>query len=205
MIEKEKKFLNFIAYAPLIFVPIFVIIIIYLSYEIHIKSFKTNLSNIRENSLTIEKTKMKNKVLYISDVVIHKRSQTQSELKNRVKQRVFTAHSVAHALYKKYHKTKSKEEIKDIIKTALKQFQWNSGESYIWILDYNGIFQLAPSYLEKYNGKSVLKLKDNNGKQVIKDEIALCKEKGEGFLYDSFTRQKRDQSKHYKQIRFWSL
>ncbi|MCF6309708.1 MAG: cache domain-containing protein [Sulfurimonas sp.] len=199
---KEKTFLNIITYAPLFFIPIFVATIIIFSYQIYSKSFESSIKELEKNLLNFEKETTKNKVTNMSDLIVYKKSIIKDELTSRVQGRVNTAFKIAQNIYNEYKNTKTEQEIKDIIKTTLKAFLWNGGESFIWILDYNGVFNLAPEYMKHLEGSSVLDIKNISGKYVVKEEIAICKEKGEGFVQDTFSKPDKNDDKQYKQIAF---
>ncbi len=179
---KEKTFLNIITYAPLVIIPIFFFLVSVLSYQIYLQSFESSIKNLEKDLLNSEKKAVEDKVLNLTDIIIHKKSEIKDELTSRVKNRVETAYTIAENIYNEYKDTKSETEIKKIINTTLKAFVWNDGESFIWIIDYNGVFVLAPNYLKNLEGTSIINFQDANGKYIIQEEIAICKEKGEGFL-----------------------
>lgn len=85
---------------------------------------------------------------------------------------------------------------------ALRPLEWNNGESFIWILDFDGIFQLAPTYLRHLEGSSIIDFQDSTGREIIKEEIALVKTVGSGFLWDTFTKPNEDPNKQFKQLAF---
>ncbi|MCK4974289.1 MAG: cache domain-containing protein, partial [Sulfurimonas sp.] len=199
---KEKTFLNIITYAPLFFVPIFVASIIIFSYQIYSQSFESSIKELEKNLLNTEKKATKEKVINMSDLIVYKKSKIKDKLTSRVKARVNMAFNIASNIYKEHKGTKTEQEIKDIIKTALKTLLWNNGENFIWILDYNGVFNLAPEYLKHLEGSSILNLQDSSERYVIKEEIAICKEKGEGFIRDTSTKPNEDKNKQYEQVAF---
>ena len=200
--KKEKTFLNLITYAPLVFIPLFVVIIISLSYQAYSHSFNLSIKNLEKDTLHAEKEALKTKIDNLSKLIVYKKSEIKNKLTNRVKNRVQVAYDMAHNIYTKYKDTKSEKEIKDIIKTTLATFTWNNGESFIWIVDYDGVFQLAPKYLSHLQNTSIINLIDATGRYVIQEEISICKEKGEGFLWDTFTKPNTNDNKQYEQVAF---
>lgn len=199
---KEKTFLNIITYAPLIVIPVFFLVVTILSYQMYLQNFESSINNLREDILNTEKKAVENKVLNLTDIIIHKKAEIKNELNDRVKNRVETADAIAKNIYNEYKNTKSDAEIKKIINTALKTFIWNDGESFIWIVDYDGIFHLAPQYLKHLEGTSIINFQDATSRYVIQEEIAIAKEKGEGFIWDTFTKPNEDIKKQYKQVAF---
>lgn len=55
------------------------------------------------------------------------------------------------------------------------------GEVYVNVIDYDGVWLVYPPRPEGV-GKSVLNVKDPDGKFLVKDIIATAKEKGEGWV-----------------------
>jgi len=199
---KEKAFLRAITYAPLLFIPLFVAAIAILTYQIYTQNFETSVKELERSLIKSEKKAVKNKILHTVDFILFQKSLIKERLTSRVKGRVETAFKIAQNIYDRYKDTKSEEAIKNIIKTTLKTFSWNNGESFIWIVDYDGVSQLAPSYLKYLEGSSIIDFKNANGRYVIQDEIAICKEKGEGFLRDRFTKPNKNSNKQYEQVAF---
>lgn len=199
---KEKTFLNLITYTPLVVIPLFFLVVTTLSYQIYLQSFKSNIENLREDILNTEKKAVEDKVTNLTDIIIHKKAEIKDDLTATVENRVQTAHAIAENIYEEYKGNKSEAEIKNMIHTALKTFVWNDGESFIWIVDYDGILHLAPEYLKHLEGTSIINFQDATGRYVIQEEIQIAKEKGEGFLWDTFTKPNEDSKKQYEQVAF---
>ncbi|MCF6339368.1 MAG: cache domain-containing protein [Sulfurimonas sp.] len=158
------------------------------------------MEKIKKKLYNIEKTATKNKVKNISHHIEYKKSIIKNNLTTRVKNRVDIAFKIATNIYNKNKDKKTQQEIKIMIKNALEALVWNDGENFIWIIDYDGIFYLAPKYLKKLEGSSIINLKDALGRLIIQEEIAICKEKGEGFLWNTFTKPTGIKDKQYKQV-----
>ncbi len=197
----EKTFLKVITYAPLFFIPLFVSIIVALSYQIYSKGFDSSIEELRKNLLQREKEAVKNKVNNLSQLIVYQKSRINEELINRVKGRVETAHAIAYEIYNEYKDTKSQEEIKDIINTTLKTFIWNNGESYLWVMDDFGVHYLLENKKD-VKGTSYLDFQDAQGRYIVQEEIAICKEKDEGYLWDTFTKPHKKNNQQYKQVAF---
>lgn len=59
--------------------------------------------------------------------------------------------------------------------------QFVDGELYIVAMDLNGVL-LADGAKPRLVGKSLLEIKDMNGKQFVREEIELAKSKGKGWV-----------------------
>ena len=199
--SKEKTFLTIITYAPLFFIPLFFSIIMMLSYQVYSIGFDSSVDELKKDLLKREKEAIKNKVNNLSKLIVYQKSRIKEELVNRVKGRVETAHKIATSIYYEYKDTKSDEEIKDVINSALKTFTWNNDESYIWIMDYFGTHYLIENKKD-LKGTSFIDFQDAKGRYVIQEEIAICKGKGEGYLWDTFTKPEEHNNKQYEQVAF---
>ena len=200
--NNEKLFLRFITYSPLIFIPLFVILISIVIVSSYDESFQKNLEAVKANTFEIEKKALKTKVQNVSEIITYRQSEIKNELQDRVRTRVEHSYNIAHSIYSQNVDMKSEKEIKAMIHTALSALLWNSGESFIWIVDYNGVFHLAPEYLRHLEGSSILDFQDATGRYVIQEEIEICKTQQEGFLWDTFTKPNTNMSKQYEQVAY---
>ena len=198
----EEMVLKFIAFGPFLFIPSIVLLLTFLMVTTSNIQFEKTLKKLEISLHESQDEAIKLKVDSVVNNIIYRKSIIKENLKNRVKKRVTYALKISKGIYEKYKNTKTKREIQDIIITALRPLTWNNGESFIWIMDFDGRFYLAPEYLRDMEGKVIVNFKDNTGKEVIKEEIALCKTKGEGFLWDTFTRPHKEPNKQYKQLAF---
>lgn len=199
---KENIFLKIITYGPLIFIPLIVSIIIIIFIQTFNSTFQKNIDDAKKDLYNIEKQIIKDKVTGISELIIYKKSIIKEEITFRVKSRVENAYLQAQNIYNINKNTKSSSEIKKMIKDTLRPLVWNDGESFIWIVDYDGIFNLAPNYLQHLEGSSILSFQDVTGRYIIKEEIAICKKYGDGFLWDTFTKPNDPTKKQYDQVAF---
>lgn len=201
MIRHENKIIKLIAFGPLLFIPLFVLIIImFIIYENRVNLNKT-IENLEVDLIFSKKEAVKSKLDGISDLVAYQNNIIEKKLTSRVKDRVVTAHKISNKLYEKYHNTKSEDEVKKLIVETLRPLVWNDGESFIWILNFKGEFQLAPEYLRHLEGSSIIDFKDATGRYIIKEEIQIVQEQNEGFLWDTFTKPS-NPNRHYKQVAF---
>ena len=201
MIRHENKIIKLIAFGPLLFIPLFVLIIImFIIYENRVNLNKT-IENLEVDLIFSKKEAVKSTLDGISDLVASQNNIIEKKLTSRVKDRVITAHKISNKLYEKSHNTKSEDEVKKLIVETLRPLVWNDGESFIWILNFKGEFQLAPEYLRHLEGSSIIDFKDATGRYIIKEEIQIVQEQNEGFLWDTFTKPS-NPNRHYKQVAF---
>lgn len=198
----EKNLLKLITIGPVLFIPL-VVFFTFFNYIIYTQElFNTSTSNLQEELISKQKQNTVSKVKMAVDIMIYERSTIEARLKEKVKDRVTQAYKIGQNIYRQNRENKSEAQIKKMIIDALRPMIWNEGESFIFILDKNGAFALAPEYLRHFEGKSIIDFKDAEGRHIIQEEIALVKKEKEGFLWDTFTRPKKDPALQYKQIAF---
>ncbi len=202
MALNEKSILKMIAAGPLVFIPLVIIITALLVINIYNNSLEKAILKLESNLIQTEKKSIQEKVDSISDLIVYQKSIVKEDLTSRLKERIENVINTTETIYQQYKESKSPDEIKSMITTTLRPLQWNNGESYIWIVDYNGVLQLGPDNLRHLEGTSVLDFKDTTGRDIIKEEISLCKKDGEGYLWDSFSKPDNDLDKHYQQLAF---
>jgi diguanylate cyclase (GGDEF)-like protein len=202
MALNEKNILNIIATGPLIFIPLVIIVTALVVINTYNDSLERSIDKLEANLIEIEKKTIQTKVNSIADLIVYQKSILIDDLKSRLQDRVVNAINTSNTIYLQYKDTKSADEIKNIIITTLRPLQWNRGESYIWVVDYQGIHHLGSKNISHLEGSSILHLKDANGVEIIKKEIALCRTKGEGYLWDSFFKPGRTMEKQYQQLAF---
>ena len=196
--NKENQFLQIITYAPIIFIPL----IIGTVFVILLNTYSTNLEKIETNLYQAKKEGLETKINNMGEIITYYTSVVKDELKIRVKNRVQHAHDIALTIYNENKNIKSQDAIKKEIKTALKALLWNNNESFIWIINYQGIFELAPYYLKSLEGSSIIEFQDTTGRYIIKEEINLAKNKQEGYLWDTFTKPNENNNIQYEQVAF---
>ncbi|MDF1884070.1 cache domain-containing protein, partial [Sulfurimonas sp. SAG-AH-194-C21] len=198
----EKNIVRLVAFGPLVIIPLVFIILSITIISSQEQHFKSNLNKLKINTIQMQEQKIKIKIDNLVNYLEYKKSTIKQELTSRVKHRVDNAYTIANAIYEKNKNIKSEKEIKDLIKTALGSLTWNSGESFIWMINFKGRLELAPAYLKHLENTSILNTQGLNGKYTIKNEIKICKESKEGFIWDTYTKAGKDNIKQFEQLAF---
>ncbi len=199
---KEQRLIKLLAIGPLVFIPVVVALIGFTVVHYEKSNLEHALVQVKNERVETLKYSIISKVNNMVDLAAYRKSIIKKELHQRIKQRVDDAQKIALSLQEHYQDKKSEQELKQLIVEALRPLQWNNGESFIWILDFDGVFQLAPNYLRHLEGSSIIDFKDSMGREVIKEEIALVKTVGNGFLWDTFTKPNEDPNKQFEQLAY---
>lgn len=190
------------ALGPVVFIPAVVLVVASLITSTENEVFERAIAQVEQDFLENEKARVRSKVNNMVDLVTYRQSIINQQLHDRIQRRVDDAQRVALTLYEKYHGELSDKELKKLIVEALRPLTWNGGESYIWIIDFDGDLQLGPGYLQHQEGSSLIDFKDATGREIIREEIAIAKGQGQGFLWDTFTRPGEPTDKQFKQLAF---
>lgn len=198
----EKYLLRFITFAPIVFIPTIVFAIFFINISHTQDIFQNSSKNLKNELMIKEKNLTLSKVKTAISLINYECSTINERLQTKVKERVEKAFAIASNIYEQNRVKKSEAEIKKMIIDALRPLLWNNGESFIFILDKKGNFVLSPEYLRHLEGKSIINFKDAAGQEIIKEEIKLVNERGEGFLWDTFTRAGKEINTQYKQLAY---
>ncbi|MDD2781430.1 cache domain-containing protein [Sulfuricurvum sp.] len=198
----EKFLVRFITFAPFLVIPLITIIISVLSIQHNQEILDQSLQNIRERLISEQQKSIVSKVNMAIELITYQRSTIEQRLQTKVKDRVDRAYDIAQSIYVQNRGKKNDGEIQSMIIDALRPMVWNKGESFIFILDKSGTFALAPEYLRHLEGESIIDFKDVTGRFVIREEIKLVSTKGDGYLWDTFTRPGYDRSIQFKQMAY---
>lgn len=198
----ENNIGKIISYSPLIMMPILVIIITITMVTHNQMKLNHSIELSKKSLISQENNKLKTEIDKINDLIEYQNNIFEQLLRERVKERVESAVAIGNKIHNKFSQSKPKPEVNRIIKETLRPLVWNNGESFIWILDFDGKFILAPNYLKDKEGSSIINFQDATGRYVIKEEIELTKHGGSGFMIDTFTKSNGIPGKQYNQTIF---
>jgi len=201
-VRNRKTLIQLLALGPVIFLPLVVFIVATLILNAEKETYNRALNQVSLDYLETEKSRIRSKVKNMVDLVAYRQSIIDKKLHNRIQRRVSDAQAIAMALYNHYSSKLPEAELKELIIESLRPLIWNGGESFIWILNFDGEFQLAPEYLRHLEGTSIIDFEDATGRKVIREEIAITKSQGQGFLWDTFTKPGEPIDKQFKQLAY---
>jgi len=189
----EKNIVKIIAVGPVIFIPLIVIIIsIFIAIEDE-KNFSKNIAKLESELIYAQRKAVRARVDSVVSYIEYEKSVIKKTLTFRIKKRVDNAYKIAHNIYNEYKEKKSDKEIKNLIVTALNPLSWNEGESSIRIIDDKGALILAPKYMHQLKNKSNVN---------FQEEIAICKNKKEGLLWNLSTKADKKSTEQFQQVSF---
>lgn len=200
--NKSNLAVQFLTFVPILLVPAVVFFLANLVISEQEKDYQATVSQLESDFIQTEKARVRSKVNNMVDLVAYRHSIINQELHSRIQRRVDDAQKIALAIHDFYKSSKSELEIQQLIVETLRTLSWNGGESYIWMIDFDGILQLGPNYLQAKESQSIIDFADLSGRKVIQEEIAIVKNQGSGFLWDTFTKPGEPADKQFKQLAY---
>ena len=175
----NKNLLRLIQLLPIMLSTVFTLIIIAQLLLHNRTELKENISDLRAEFNERQKQQIKNRVDTIYQQVSYERDRMENVLKADIKEKVYQAHDIVNAIYSD-NTDKSAEDVHALIVTALKNIRFNNGRGYYFIYDLEGNNIMLPNHPDKE--KTYLRdMQDSRGNYVIREFIALIKNKHEGF------------------------
>lgn len=187
--KSNKSIIRIFLYSMIFISLISTAIIGYLWISHEFRRFEEDSEKMKTEYIESQKLLVKNEVQRVFDYIRYMRSKTDQRLKELLKERVYEAHSIAATIYKKYRDQKSEREIKRLIKDTLRHIRFNKGRGYFFIYRLNGILELYP-VKSNIEGENHWNLQDRQGEYVVRNEVAMVKKQGEGFLEYSWKESK---------------
>lgn len=202
IIKDENSILNFIKFAPIIFV--------LLTSAIYTSLFIIERKNILAKEIANEETKyieenknrIKPLVTRIYNLFTIEKEVTIKNTKASLKNEVTRIHKIAQEIYNKDIKNKnySKEKTIQKIETAIKNIQFFDNKGYIYLFDSDGTNIISSEYPDN-EGKNFWNVKDGKGSLILQDVDKLLKMKNE-FFYTWFWKRNKEQNITYEKVGF---
>jgi len=192
-----SKFLN--STLIIIFVSLGLLCLIWFQNEF--SYFQSESESLRSNHIENQKMLIKKEVEQTVQYINKMSSLSEERLNKLLKKRVYEAHSIATHIYQKNIRTKNLSEVQEMIKEALRPIRFFDGRGYFFAVSMDGVEELYP-VKQEFEGQNVIKLQDSKGNFVIRDEINLIKESGEGFVKHYWTKPRESSSDASLKISF---
>jgi PAS domain S-box-containing protein len=151
------------------------------------QNFRVEADETRTIYINEQKALIKNEVETVVEYIEYMKSLTEERLERNIKNRTNEAIAVASNIYNENRDLKSRTDIEKMIKDALRPVRFNHGRGYYFATDLTGIEQLFADRPE-LEGKSLIGMKDTQGKFVIQDMIKIAKNKKEGYYRYNWTK-----------------
>ena len=177
------------------------VIISFFWIQSQLSAFHRDSENLRRTLLKTHKSILRNQVNNALEILSFHHSHIKKSLRRELKSRVREAHTIATNLYENNKDRFTADEIKTMITEALRDIRFNDGRGYYFIVNLEGTEILYPVNPE-LEGRNLLDLQDDRGKYVIRNEIKMVKQHGEGFVRGHWHKPGRSSDMIYSKISF---
>lgn len=120
----------------------------------------------------------------------YRNAQLIHTMRSTLKARVDLAYDTAAFLYERYAERLDEATMQALISDALSKMVWDRAKQYVWITDYSGNNLLAANV--QLQEKNLHDYKDADGRYIVREEIAMAKEQGAGWLRSHFASEDRE-------------
>ncbi|MFO7829795.1 MAG: cache domain-containing protein [Bacteroidales bacterium] len=204
LLGSKRKIVNILFTQTIIVIAIIILAIGYFwIYNEHAKFKKIN-ERVQKNHINTHKELVRNETLKAVDYIYYKIKETEAKQKERLRSRVYMAHSIAESIYDQNKNKKSAAEIKHMIKEVLRPIRFDKGVGYIFIGNLEGYDELFP-VAPQYEGKYLYDLQDDMGNYVMRDELNVVNNFGEGYVTGYWKRPHSNDQMTHKKISFVKL
>jgi signal transduction histidine kinase/ActR/RegA family two-component response regulator len=164
-------------------------------------TFSREAEQLRARFLTDQRALIRNEVEKAIDYIEYRRANSDERLKSGLRERVNEAHAIATHLHGFYKKTSPGADIERLILEALRPIRFNNGSGYFFVVTMQGVEKLYP-VAPQFENQNLLLLQDAKEQYVIRDEIKMVTDHGEGFVYDYWRKPNADDQMIYPKITF---
>jgi PAS domain S-box-containing protein len=163
--------------------------------------FKQESEHLLSDFIEKQKSLIRYEVNKALDFVIYNQKQTEQRLQENIKNRVYEAYDIAMNIYNENKADKTPKQIEKLIKDALRPIRFNNGRGYYFAVTMTGIEKLYP-VAPQFEEQNLINLQDSKQNFVIRDEIKVAKEHGEGFVRDFWRKPDSGDDMIYPKITF---
>ena len=176
--------------------------IIYISMELF--DFEREAEITREQYLEEQKQRIKSETTKVIEYIDFTRMFLEENMEKAIKDRVDEAYFMMENIYYQHKGELSDQEIKQLIKDALRPARFFHGRGYYFIVSMNGVEELYP-VAPQFEGKNLLDLQDEKGNFVIRDELDVIRNYGEGFVTDYWSKPDANPDSLYPKTSYIKL
>jgi len=181
---------------------LFAIVTMGIAYSLlGIQEFKQRAIASRKTFLDSHKAMAKAETLKVIEDIALTRQNLEENMKEDLKMKTFQAWDIMNSIYINNKEKYTDRQIKDLVKDALRPVRFNYGRGYYFMVSMDGTEELYP-VAPQFEGQNLLDLQDEKGAYVIRDEISIARESGEGFVTDYWTKPGSDSLMVYPKISF---
>jgi len=168
---------------------------------LQVDKFDHDTRQLRSNFVEEQKERVKLETEKVVNFINLTRFSLDENMRNNIRMQVEKAWKVMENIYDQNAKSRTKGEIKKMIKDALRPIRFYNGRGYYFIVSMDGTEELYP-VAPQFEGENLTNLQDLKGNYVIKDEMEVIENLGEGFVTDYWTKPGKNEKMIYPKTSF---
>ena len=150
---------------------------------LEIREFKEESAIERQRFIETQNFLVQNETEKVIDYINFTRLFLEEKMNSDLQEKCNHAWLIMNNIYEANKGIYSNSQIKKLIKDALRTIRFNNGRGYYFIVSMDGTEELYP-VAPQFEEKNLLSLKDDLGNYVIQNELAVIRNKKEGFVTD---------------------
>ncbi|MGB0832978.1 MAG: bifunctional diguanylate cyclase/phosphodiesterase [Psychrobium sp.] len=194
--RSNKNILKLIKYGPITVVLCFSAVMSTLLIKENKASLEREISTLSHNAISQQRLVLKNQIDALSSHISFEKNTATEQLQNGIRERVHEAHAIASGIYRS-NQDLPKVEIGKRVKDALRNVRFLEGRGYFFATSLDGVSELLPIQ-PSLEGTSITTMVDIKGTKIVKEMIALMKERDETFYHYWFQKPKSDGKPYFK-------
>ena len=194
--SSNKNILKLIKYGPITVVVLFSAVMIMLLIKENKAALERDIVRLSNNAISQQRLLLKNQIDALSSHTSFEKNTATEQLQNDIRERVLEAHAIAMGIYRS-NQSLPKLEIGIRIKDALRNVRFLEGRGYFFATSLDGVSELLPIQPD-LEGTSITDMVDVKGTKIVKDMVALMKERDETFYHWWFQKPDSDTRPYFK-------
>ncbi len=192
----NRNILKLIKYGPITVVVLFSAVMIMLLIKENKAALERDIVRLSNNAISQQRLLLKNQIDALSNHTSFEKNTATEQLQNDIRERVLEAHAIATGIYRS-NQSLPKFEIGTRIKDALRNVRFLEGRGYFFATSLDGVSELLPIQPD-LEGTSINDMTDVKGTKIVKDMVALMKERDETFYHWWFQKPDSDTRPYFK-------
>ena len=164
-----------------------VVLLFFVWIQSEYREFNLDAAATRQAFEAQQKELLREEVGKVVDFIDYTKGRTEAVLHRQVRDRVYEAHRLATHLHRLYHERLPAAAVQELIRESLRSLRFNEGRGYYFMFDRHGVEVLFADRPE-LEGRNMLDMQGARGEMVVRDMLALVKEREEGFYEYTWTK-----------------
>ena len=163
--------------------------------------FQRQVATLWDEELGVRQRQLKRRVQEVLSYLDYKKSQVDGRVRHELASHVRQAKELLSHLSAVKQAGRDGRELEMLLPEVLRPLRFNNGRGYYFIFAMDGTVRLHAARPE-LEGKNLLNLQDEEGTFVIREMIALARERGEGFVSYRWPKPENPAGPEFEKLSF---